>query len=157
MKRVELAIEIAAPARDIWAVLTNPAGFPDWIKGIQSVQVLTGSDYGVGTRYHVTAGTGTRSVEWTVEITALEPEQRIDFTYSGDVEGMGGWLIEPQKVGEGYRVTSVDEFAPPGGWLIKLLSRLWLDNAARASRRESLQRLKEIVEADHHRDEAGDE
>ena len=155
MKRVELAIEIEAPARDIWAVLTNPIGFPDWIKGIQSVQVLTGGDYGVGTRYHVTAGTGSHKVEWTVDITALEPEQRIDFTYSGDVEGKGGWLIGPREDGEGYQVTSFDEFAPPGGWLIKLLSRFWLDNAARASRRESLERLKETVEGNH-KDEAGD-
>ena len=43
-------------------------------------------------------------------------------------------------------MTSFDEFAPPGGWFVKLLSRLWLDNAARSSRRESLQRLKEILE-----------
>jgi len=156
MKRVELAVDIEASARDIWTALTDPVGCPKWIKGIQSVQVLTGGEYGVGTRYHVTAGTGNRDVEWTVEITALEPERRIDFTYSGDVEGRGGWVIEPQEHGEGYRVTSFDEFAPPGGWLIKLLSKFWLDNAARASRRESLERLKEIVEGGN-RDEAEDE
>lgn len=156
MKRVELAVDIDVSARDIWPVLTDPAGFPDWIKGIQSAQVLTGGEYGVGTRYHVTAGTGTRSVEWTVEITALDPEHRIDFKYSGDVEGKGGWLIEPQEDGEGCRVTSFDEFAPPGGWLIKLLSRFWLDNASRASRRESLERLKELVEGAN-KDEAEDE
>lgn len=156
MKRVELAVDIDASALDIWTILTNPAGFPEWIKGIQSAQVLTGGEYGVGTRYHVTAGTGNRSVEWTVEITALQPEHSIDFTYSGDVEGTGGWLIEPIEGGESYRVTSFDEFAPPGGWLIKLLSKFWLDNAARASRRESLKRLKEIVE-NQSKDEAGDE
>lgn len=156
MRRVELAVDIDASARDIWTVLTDPAGFPDWIKGIQSAQVLAQGEYGVGTRYHVTAGTGNRSVEWTVEIIALEPERRIDFTYSGDVEGRGGWLIESREDGEGYRVTSFDEFAPPGGWLIKLLSKVWLDNAARASRRESLQRLKEIVEGEH-KDEVEDE
>jgi uncharacterized membrane protein len=119
------------------------------------VEILAGSDYGIGTRYHVTAGTGNRTVEWTVEITALETEHCIDFTYSGDVDGKGGWLIEPREDGEGCRVSSFDEFAPPGGWLIKLLSRFWLDNAARASRRESLERLKDIVEGAR-KDEAGD-
>lgn len=148
MKRVELSIDIDAPASEIWAVLINPAGFPDWIKGMQSVQVLTEGDYGVGTRYHARAGTGKRTVEWTVEITAVEPERRIDFSYTGDAEGNGGWLIEPLEEESGYWVTSFDEFAPPGNWLIKLLSKLWLDNAARSSRRESLERLKEMLEAE---------
>jgi uncharacterized membrane protein len=146
MKRVELSVDIDAPAGDIWTVLTNPAGFPDWISGMQSVEILTEGDYGVGTRYQVIAGTGKRTIEWTVEITGLDPERSIDFSYTGDVEGSGGWLIEPREVSGGYWVTSFDEFAPPGGWLVKLLSKLWLDNAGRAARRKSLERLKEILE-----------
>ena len=148
MKQVELAINVIAPAADIWAVLTDPRRFPDWITGIQSVDVLTEGEYSVGTRYRVNAGTGDRDVEWTVEITGLEPEERIDFTYGGDVEGKGGWLIELREDDEGFWVTSFDEFAPPGGRLVKLLSRFWVDNAARASRRESLERLKELIESE---------
>jgi uncharacterized membrane protein len=147
MKRVELAIDVYAPVAGIWAVLTDPAGFPEWITGIQSVELLTEGDYGVGTRYHVTAGSGNNAIEWTVEITGIELEQYINFSYSGDVEGTGGWLIEPREDDEGYWVTSFDEFAPPGNWLVKLLSRFWLDNAARAARRESLECLKERVES----------
>lgn len=146
MKRVETTIEINASARDIWAVLTNPTGFSEWITGMQSVEVLTVGDYGVGTRFHVTAGRGARTVEWTVEITGVTVEHRIDFTYTGDVEGSGSWLVEPQENSGVYRVTSIDEFAPPGRWLLKLLSKFWLDNAARAARRESLEQLKEIAE-----------
>jgi len=152
MKRVELAIDIYAPATRIWEVLTNPEGFPDWINGIQTVQLLTEGEYAVGTRYHVKAGTATSSVEWTVEITGVEPEERIEFSYSGDVEGRGGWLIEPREDDDGFWVTSFDEFAPPGNWLVKLLSRFWVDNAARAARRESLEQLKELIES-RYRDE----
>jgi uncharacterized membrane protein len=148
VKRVELAIDVLAPRSDIWAVLTDPVRFPEWITGIQTVEILTEGDYGVGTRYHVSAGAGDRTVEWTVEITDVEAEQRIGFSYQGDVEGNGGWLIEPREDDEGYWVTSIDEFAPPGGWLVKFLSRFWLDNAARAARRESLERLKERVEGE---------
>jgi uncharacterized membrane protein len=148
MKRVELAIDIVASAQRIWSILTDPPGFPDWITGVQSVEILTEEPYDVGTRYHVVAGRDDRVVEWTVEITDLEPARRIEFEYSGDVEGRGGWEIEPREDDPGYWVTSFDEFAPPGGWLIKLLSKLWLDNAARASRRESLERLKELAEAE---------
>jgi uncharacterized membrane protein len=156
MKRVELAIDIYAQADQIWAVLTDPEGFPAWIKGIQTVRILTEGDYGVGTRYHVTAGLESNSVEWTVDITGLEPEKRIEFSYSGDVEGTGGWLLEPLDDGGGYWVTSFDEFAPPGGWLVKLLSRFWVDNAARAARRESLEQLKALIEADSVQDPEGD-
>lgn len=155
MKRVELAIDIAASPGEIWAVLTDPAGFPEWIEGMQSVEILTEGDYGVGTRYRASAGSGQRTVEWTVEITGLEPERRIDFAYTGGVEGSGGWLIEPDDDGVRYWVTSFDEFAPPGGWLVKLLSKLWLDNAARAARRASLERLKEMLEGEA--DESEDE
>lgn len=146
MKRVELGIDIDAPAGDIWAVLTDPCRFPEWIKGIQFVEILTEGAYGVGTRYRVTAGKAGRTIEWTVEITKLVPERRIEFMYSGDVEGNGGWLIDARVEGDGERVTSFDEFAAPGGWVVRLLSRFWLDNAARASRKESLQRLKETLE-----------
>jgi uncharacterized membrane protein len=151
MKRVDLSIDIDAPSSQIWAVLTDPPGFPKWIKGIQTVEMETKDPYDAGTRYHVTAGTGQRSIEWTVEITKVEPERRIDFDYTGDVEGHGGWLIESVEETDGSRVnrvTSFDEFEPPGGWLIKFLSRFWLDNAARSSRMESLERLKNMVEGD---------
>jgi uncharacterized membrane protein len=158
MKRVELAIDVVASPEDIWDVLTDPEYFPEWIEGMQSVELLTEGEYGVGTRYRVVAGTGDRTVEWTVEITGIEPEQRIDYTYSGDVEGNGGWLIEPDEDGVRYWVTSFDEFAPPGGWLVKLLSKFWMDNAARAARRKSLEQLKELLEAeDEDEDEAEDE
>jgi uncharacterized membrane protein len=146
MKRVELSVDIDAPADEIWGALTNPADFPEWISGMQSVEVLTEGDYGVGTRYQVTAGTGKRTISWTVEITGLEPGRQIDFSYTGDVEGNGGWLIEPREADSGYWVTSFDEFAPPGGWLVKLLSRVWLDNAGRAERRKALERLKDMLE-----------
>jgi uncharacterized membrane protein len=154
MKRVELAIDIYAPIPRIWAVLTDPEGFPRWIAGIQSVDMLTTGDYAVGTRYHVKAGTEASSIEWTVEITGLENEVRIDFAYSGDVEGTGGWLIEPREDDDGFWVTSFDEFEPPGGWLVKLLSRFWMDNAARAARRESLEQLKDMIETEC-QDESG--
>jgi uncharacterized membrane protein len=146
MKRVELAVDIDARADSIWDVLTKPAGFPDWISGMQSVELLTEGEYGVGTRYRVVAGRGDRTISWTVEITDLEPNRRIQYSYSGDVEGAGGWLIEPREEQTGHWVTSFDEFVPPGGWLVKFLSKFWLDNAARADRRESLERLKEVVE-----------
>jgi uncharacterized membrane protein len=147
MKRVQLTIDIAAPVEEIWSVLTDPSSFPDWITGIQTVELLSEGEYGVGTRYRVVAGRTDRTVEWTVEITALEPEKMIEFDYTGDVEGRGGWNIEPRTDEDGFSITSFDEFAPPGNWLIKLLSRLWLDNAARSARRESLEQLKAYVEA----------
>ena len=146
MKRVELSVDIAAPAGKIWTALTTPVKFPKWIKGMLSVELLTEGDYGVGTRYQVTAGRENQTVEWTVEVNSLDPQRRIEYTYTGDVEGSGGWSLVPLEEGEGYRVTSFDEFAPPGSWLIKLLSKLWLDNANRAARRESLEQLKEMLE-----------
>ena len=160
MKRVELSIDIDAYPEDIWEVLTDPARFPEWIKGMQQVEMLTTGEYGVGTRYRATAGTGERTVQWEVEITAVEPPTRIEFAYTGDVEGRGGWQIEVLPDDEGCRVTSWDEFAPPGGWLIKLLSKLWLDNANRAARWESLQQLKERIESQYeyvYEDEEQDE
>jgi uncharacterized membrane protein len=160
MKRVELSIEIDADPADVWQVLTNPAGFPDWIRGMQSVEVLTQGEYGVGTRYCAVAGTGKHTLQWTVEITAVEPEKSIAFTYTGDVEGRGGWQIEVLDEADVCRVTSWDEFAPPGGWLVKLLSKFWLDNANRAARWQSLQRLKEWVESQYeyvYEDETQDE
>jgi uncharacterized membrane protein len=148
MKRVELSIDIEASSANIWAVLTAPVRFPDWITGLQSVEVLTSGDFGIGTRYRTLAGTGNNLVQWTVEVTGVEPERSIEFAYTGDVEGVGGWRIVPLESGHGYRVTSFDEFSPPGGWLTKLLSKLWPDNAARSSRKESLERLKETLEDD---------
>ncbi len=158
MKRVELFIDIDGEAEDIWGVLTDPTGYPEWIRGMQQVQVFTEGQYGVGTSYCATAGSGKRTMQWTIEVTAVEPEKSIDFSYTGDVEGIGGWRIEALEDDEGYHVTSFDEFSPPGGWLIKLLSKLWFDNANRAARIESLERLKQRVEDEYeYVDEGEDE
>ncbi len=144
IKRVEVGVYIEAPVSRIWAALTDPESFPDWIQSMQRVEMLTPGEYGVGTKYRPIAGTGQRTVDWTVEVIGIEPERLVQFRYSGFVEGTGGWRIEP--IEGGFYVTSFDEFESGGGLRDKIINRFVMDSAARAAREESLRQLKELLE-----------
>ncbi len=75
MQDVEVRRHVAAPAERVWAVATDLAGAPRVVRGIESVEVLSPGDFGVGTRWRETRTMMGRSATEEMTVTAMEPQR----------------------------------------------------------------------------------
>jgi uncharacterized membrane protein len=75
MKDVEVRRHVAAPVERVWAVVTDLAGSPQVVRGIDAVEVLTPGEFGVGTRWRETRTMLGRSATEEMTITAVEPQR----------------------------------------------------------------------------------
>lgn len=86
---------IRAPIERVFAVLNDSAAFPEWWKGVTSVEVLEPGDAnGLGER----ARFSWRSVlPYTLRfeslVTRLEPPHLIEGHVTGELEGTGVWRL----------------------------------------------------------------
>ncbi|MER7761878.1 SRPBCC family protein [Streptomyces sp. NPDC097619] len=68
--------EIAAPAATVWRILTDLAGSPRHLSGLESVEVLTPGAFGVGTRWRETRRMFGKSATEEMWVTACEAPHR---------------------------------------------------------------------------------
>jgi hypothetical protein len=143
---VTATLEIAAPVESVAAVQFDPRRDPDWIGGVDRVEVMTDLPISTGFRVRRIGGFMGRPIEWLMQVEAFEPARHVgmhalqspfpmDVDYHlegvrdgratraririrGDAKGMYGALPDPIM-----------------GWMV------------RRSVQGDLQRLKRIVES----------
>lgn len=75
MQDVEVRRRVAAPVERVWAVVTDLAGSPRVVRGIDAVEVLTPGEFGVGTRWRETRTMMGRSATEEMTVTAVQPQR----------------------------------------------------------------------------------
>ena len=75
MQDVEVRRHVAAPVERVWAVVTDLARAPQVVRGIDSVEVLTPGDFGVGTRWRETRRMMGRPATEEMTVTAVESQR----------------------------------------------------------------------------------
>lgn len=75
MTRLVVTETIAAPPDWVFALATDLAGAADRIDGIESLEVLTGGAFGVGTRWRETRQMFGKPSTEEMEVTAFEPDR----------------------------------------------------------------------------------
>jgi uncharacterized protein YndB with AHSA1/START domain len=104
-------VDIDRPPREVFGYLSDLENTPNWNWAIESTRKVGGGEIGVGTRYRQIRAVPRRAVE-TLEITALEPDTRLEVT--GDLASFQARLayhLEP--LGGATRVTNRVELDPP--------------------------------------------
>ncbi len=71
---LEVSQRIAAPAEQVWAVITDLANSPQVISGIDTVEILGGPpEFGVGTRWRETRTMLGKTATEEMEVSAVDP------------------------------------------------------------------------------------
>lgn len=115
----EVSIDISAPARVVWSVMSDVERWHEWTPSIRGIRLLTSGPFRVGSRALVRQPRFPPAL-WTV--TALEPER--SFTWKSGGPGMwvhGHHLVEPIGSGTRARATLRLHFE---GALGRLLGRM---------------------------------
>lgn len=145
MAPITTSIEIARPAEDVFAYVTDPSRFPEWQQGVVSGRLDTATPR-VGSRCTTVRKIGGREREVITELTACDPPHRwSDRGIEGPIRAMVTVTVEPLADRSRSRLTIEVDFTGHG--IGRLLVPLVVRRQAARENPESVKRLKDRLEA----------
>jgi uncharacterized protein YndB with AHSA1/START domain len=148
MTSVHTVIDIAAPPERVWEIVMDPRRLADWVTihrrlGDVPARLRQGSTFEQtlnlrGAHLHVV---------WTV--VDLDAPRRAVWEGQGPAHSRASIVYELHAEGEdATRFEYTNEFKPPGGALGAVAGRVLVGGLSQREAQRSLQRLKQLVEAD---------
>lgn len=101
MSAIEISRRVDAPAAAVWELITDLDGSPQRLSGVESVERLSGPEFGVGTRWRETRVMFGRRASEEMEVTAIEPPNA--YTVAAASHGMSyvsAWSVAAVDEGE---------------------------------------------------------
>jgi hypothetical protein len=142
---VMAALEIAAPPETVAAVQFDPTRDPEWIGGVDRVELATAPPIAEGSEVRRFGGFLGRPIEWLMRVDAFEPERHVGMhalrsPFPMDVD----YRLEP--VDGGRRTRASIRIRGEGRGMYGVLPGPLLGIMVRRSVQGDLRRLKRIVE-----------
>ena len=145
MAPIITSIEIARPAEDVFAYVTDPSRFPEWQQGVVSGRLDTATPR-VGSRCTTVRRIGGREREVVTAIRECDaPRRWADRGIDGPIRAIVAVTVEPLAGGSRSRVTIEVDFTGHG--IGRLLVPLVVRRQAARENPESMKRLKQRLEA----------
>jgi uncharacterized protein YndB with AHSA1/START domain len=145
MAPITTTTEIARPAEEVFAYVTDPSTMPEWQQGCVSGH-MDGPTTRVGSKCTTVRRIGGREREVTTEIKEYDPPHRwADMGIDGPVRAMVAVTVEPLPDRSRSRLTIELDFAGHG--IGKLLVPLIVRRQAAREMPENMSRLKQRLEA----------
>jgi uncharacterized protein YndB with AHSA1/START domain len=138
-------IEVALPAEEVFAYVTDPAHMPEWQKGVTDGR-LDGTPVHVGSRCTTTRKIGGARRQVVTEITECDPPRRwADHGIEGPIRAVVSVRVEALDAPPRTRVTIEVDFEGHG--IGKLLVPLMVRPSARREMPGNMRRLEQRLEA----------
>lgn len=145
MSRLAVAVEIAASADQVWAVIEPIERHVDWMADAEAIRFTSDRQRGEGTTFVCTTAVGPLRLDDRMRITAWEAGRTMGVRHEGLVTGEGQFAIDEVAPGRtSFRWAEQLTFpwflgGPIGGAIASrlVLRRIWLGN---------LRRLRALVE-----------
>ena len=142
---VTAAVDIDSPPASVGAVQFDPTRDPEWIGGVNRVELVTPPPLGQGSQVRQFGGFLGRPIEWLMQVEAFDPDRHIGMhalrsPFPMDVD----YRLEPIRDGRGTRATI--RIRGEGRGMYGALPGPLLGIMVRRSVAGDLKRLKRIVE-----------
>ncbi len=99
MRDIVNNIEIAAPVDTVWDALADIESHQTWMTDAESIEFLSDTTSGPGTRILVRTRVGFLRSDDRMEFVAWEPPTRMTVEHEGAVQGHGEFALEPSAGG----------------------------------------------------------
>jgi carbon monoxide dehydrogenase subunit G len=144
---IEIHQDVNAPADAVWTLITDIEHCPQFIAGIESVQMLSGDqEFGVGTRWRETRVMFGKSATEEMTVTAVEPGRSYETeAHHGKVIYTSRMTVEPN--GDDASVLTMHFDAEASGMLNKTLGAVVGKIMEGSTRKLMQQDLVDIAEA----------
>jgi uncharacterized protein YndB with AHSA1/START domain len=144
----ENQVEIAAPPDEVFAVVTDPRTYPDWVVGCDRIRGIDAGWPQPGSRFHHTVGAGPAKVDDSTAVVHVDHERR-RLTLAASAGSAGAarvtFHVEPAHgAGATASLVTIEE-EPTDGPTTHLPSAV-TDTALQVRNAETLRRLRKFVE-----------
>jgi uncharacterized protein YndB with AHSA1/START domain len=135
---------LAAPVEQVWALLRDVQGWPNWWPNVAEAERLERGDReGVGAVHRIAWTTALPyRLTFTTRVVAIEPMRQIEIEAWGEMDGSGTWTLLPE--GDGVQLRYRWRVAPRRPWMRRLAPLLrpvfaWNHGRVMASGRKGLE------------------
>lgn len=142
--RVNESITLAAPRDEVWLIVSDPSGYPQFMEGVNFGTVEGEPPVGHRARYTLRMEVGSAEVGGVVEVTEWEPPHELAWTSITGIQQRGRWVLRQCGPSE-TAVTLRFSYQAPGGVLALVADRLSVP-MVRGNVRRSLAGLKHLIE-----------
>ncbi|MDC3981747.1 SRPBCC family protein [Polyangium jinanense] len=119
---------IEAPPERVFAAMTSPDGFGNWMQGFVRAERLTPGDFDVGTQFRETRRMFGKEATEHFEVTSFVPAKRLGLKVDGTkgTTGKGEYRFdyEFEPAGAGTLLRTHAAIDMPGGLFTKLIGKL---------------------------------
>jgi uncharacterized membrane protein len=151
--RCSASIEISAPDTAIWAIVSDPARYLEFMSGVTRWEAASKKTNGIGARYRMLILVGSAEVGGLIEVVESHEPRDLAWTSVTGIDQRGRWRLREHRPGR-TRLELRLSYGVAGsgltGWLSERLSRPIVEGHLR----RSLQQLKRLVEHEQHRERA---
>jgi carbon monoxide dehydrogenase subunit G len=143
MPRINVSTHIPASRDRVWQDIANLEDHVEWMADAHSIEFLTESHSGVGTRMEVETRFGPLRTTDVREITRWDAGERMAVTHQGLFTGQGAFTLEAEDGGTRFSWTEDIRFpwffgGPIGAWAARPIFYLvWRRNLKRLRSRFS--------------------
>ena len=95
MASITVSVDIAVPRRVVWEEAADLSAHAEWMADAESVEFLSGSRRGTGTRMEVATRVGPLRTRDIIEVTEWIEGERIGVRHAGLVTGTGSFELTP--------------------------------------------------------------
>jgi uncharacterized membrane protein len=144
--RVNESVRVASPREEVWMIVSDPSGYPQFMEGVRFGTVEGEPPVGHRARYTLRMEVGSAEVGGIVEVIEWDPPHELSWTSITGIQQRGRWIL--RECGENQTdVTLRFSYQAPGGLLALVADRLSVRMVRRNVRR-SLDGLKRLIEDD---------
>jgi acyl-CoA synthetase (AMP-forming)/AMP-acid ligase II/carbon monoxide dehydrogenase subunit G len=151
--RIEEQVILDVPREEIWARISDPAGYPGLVHGTTRCDPVEQAKPGPGARYSMRMRVGSAEVGGEVEIVEFDAPGDLAWTSVTGIDQRGRWRLRELEDGS-TRVTFRLSYGAPGGLLGAISDRLSAP-MVRTNLRRTLQNLRNELEGERSAPEPG--
>lgn len=143
--RINEAIEIRAPMRDVWDFLADFTNYPEFMVGLTRWELIGKQSAGLGARFRLLIHAGSTDVGGKIEVVEWSEPTDIAFTSVTGIDQRGRWRLRRAREG----VTRVEfrwAYGVAGGGIAGLIAERLAAPGLRRNLRRSLVQLQQAVE-----------
>ena len=120
--RQERTVEISAPVERVFDLIDDPEKAKLWMDGLQETVITESPPNRVGTKFRQKIKEGGRTVEYSGEVTAYEPQRRLAVRIAGTGFGVDvDYRLTP--VGAGTRLEFTCDMTM-SNWFFRIMAKL---------------------------------
>ena len=123
MISIERSILIERPAADVFALVSDPARYPEFFAGITKWESRSEKTRGIGARFKVLMKVGSIEAGGAITVSNWEDDAVISWASEQGIRHKGQWSLEPN--GDATELTLLMEYelaGGPVGWVVERIA-----------------------------------